>query len=251
MDMKHTTLSLAMLTLALGTACGEDAKQPVAPQGPGGVDDRPAEEGDGEDTSGEDTDGEDTDGEDGTTVVPNPDSTLDAPWSSHCTATATRAFQAADTFGDPIYAVKEGEEFVLGDFSVFESLELIALTDAGPLSFNVEFEDGDMPLELSCDESETKTMIGVFADVTLYLDEALTQEACSLEAGTIAERGEGGFGYAGGGVSEDGSSTYQLSIAGLSTKCSGHSEVYARVPSVEVDGVWHDLIPVLNFQTLD
>ena len=109
-----------------------------------------------------------------------------------CIATFTESYQATDFFGDPEFSVDAGESFIvsgLNDWSGTTKATLLYLFEAGAHDFEIEIEGdnlSDLPFEMSCDASAGVSRLGVFKDVTVYADEELTEEVCTLTRGQSA-----------------------------------------------------------------
>src|SRR5689334_22065354 len=66
-------------------------------------------------------------------------------WSDQCVVTFTQDFTALDFFGDPSFSAKSGQKFLLSSFGTFSSdagVTILYLTSEGPLSTEIDVEDG-------------------------------------------------------------------------------------------------------------
>ena len=210
-------LTLLLSALALATACGDDG-------GDGG--------GGGGSSSGE----------------------VSAAWEGYCVATFTEDYQVIDVFDDPIFTAAAGSRYLLSSFNDSfgkPRAEMFFLTSAGPDEFEIEADSvAELPLTSNCapERAEQQTYIGVFKDVTVYADEELTQEACSLTEGTAMETNGGGFSLV-GEIDLFGTepTVYNVSLGGLSEMCDGITDGYVQVPSTQVFGTNTYLVPIRVF----
>ena len=125
------------------------------------------------------------------------------------------------------------------------------LSANGPLDFEVKpTEDGSLAFTSNCDLETADKRNGVFDDLTLYVDEALTEEACSLSEGMVFDgllglrviRNEGD-------PFTDLEGYYSIEAPGLADQCNGHEMTYVRVQSRRILGGNHTFVPIRAFMT--
>ncbi|MBL4867846.1 MAG: hypothetical protein JKY67_15870 [Pseudomonadales bacterium] len=107
-----------------------------------------------------------------------------------CIATFTEDYLVTDVFGEEFFTAKTGESFILSRLGYtrfgqdnVSTADLYYLVNEGAYGFQVEIEDDNtsaFPFVSNCEVGETERFVGVFHDTTLYSDEELTQEVCSL-----------------------------------------------------------------------
>jgi hypothetical protein len=173
--------------------------------------------------------------------------TVTEDWADFCLATFTEATSVQDFFGDPLFTAKSDEQYLMSTFRMSfgeARAQMYYLTASAPIEFDVEpGEDGSFPFTSNCEIDEGQTYFGVFKSTTFYLDEALSQQACSLPAGTVA-LGGGGYSL----VSEidftnpNQASTYEITMGGLAEVCDGHATTYVSVRPTQTFGT-HRLDP--------
>lgn len=171
--------------------------------------------------------------------------------SAPCTATFTQDHEVIDFWGDTLFTARTGETYILaGLYEWGTEIEagLYYLDEEGAYRFDVEVEGSDVesfPFELSCTGSRT-SMLGAFNDVTVYADEALTEEVCQLSKGASAPI-ESVSGHS--LVSElfVKPAVYKVELAGFSVGCGGITEGYVEAPSASVLGTTTALVPLLRY----
>ena len=161
-------------------------------------------------------------------------------WSEFCTAEFTSDYTVKD-FDDELFTARAGERYLVKD-NATNSIgpdgprvyaELLFLSSTGPFVFEVEAPGGmDLPITSRCDAGRTTKYFAVFSDTTFYVDDALTEEACTLSAGTYA-MGGGGFSSGGEGNlafrSASEPQRYKVRMSGLADLCNGYSETFVSV----------------------
>jgi hypothetical protein len=159
-----------------------------------------------------------------------------APFNQYCVATFTEDYEPPYDF-----SIQAGESYLYIDATFLDEHEMIYFhEDLGPVTFTIESPE-PLPFTSNCDPLESGTSYyAVLADVTIYNDEALSDPACELAAGTIVEP-EGGSGFM--HVAEvDGGNVYQYIF--LSPLCPGVEDGYVFVPSVLFFGANAQSFPI-------
>ncbi|MEE2788184.1 MAG: hypothetical protein VX589_12650 [Myxococcota bacterium] len=161
-------------------------------------------------------------------------------WSEFCIAEFTSDYSVKD-FGEEIFTARAGERYLVEN-GVTSGIgldgprvyaELVFLSKTGPFSFEVEASDRmKLPITNPCENRQTDMYFAVFSDTTFYVDDALTDEACTLPAGIYAM---GGGGYFSGGEgslalrSDAQPQIFRINMTSLADLCNGHSETYISV----------------------
>ncbi|MEL6180480.1 MAG: hypothetical protein AAFS10_16085, partial [Myxococcota bacterium] len=156
---------------------------------------------------------------------------------------------------DPLFTARTGERYLMGNFDDrFGELRvgMFFLGDSGPVDFEVVADgEGNLPVTSNCtdDTSTQQQYAGVFEDVTLFADQALTQEACTLTAGTAVETSGGGFALVDENVNLFSAepAVHSIQLGGLGEMCNGLTEGFVRLPSVQVFGTFTYLPPIRTF----
>lgn len=178
------------------------------------------------------------------------DGMVTASWSQYCVATFTEDYEVIDFFGEPEFTVRAGEAYLMMDYgSSFgeNAASLAYLTDYGPYEFEVVAPEGtqDFPFTSNCTFDAGVSLYAVFADVTVFADEALTSELCSLQAGTVTSSEGGQRGYAlAGDLQLFGPLVYEVYLDGFSDECDGAQSGFVEVPEVQVLGTTTNLVPI-------
>jgi hypothetical protein len=168
------------------------------------------------------------------------DGQVTADWRGYCTLTFTEDYDVVDSFGDIELSVKAGSTYLAGDAGPFGDAVLLYLTDAGPVEFEIELDDPAMPPYTSyCDENASP-FIAVFVDTTVYLDEAMTMQACTLAAGTTAPGGSFGYALVGDLFT---SATYEVNLGNLAAQCSGTEIGYLEAARETIGSTTYTVIP--------
>lgn len=176
------------------------------------------------------------------TPLPQTRGQVTAPWTSYCVGTFTRDYVVVDGFGDPQFTAKSGESYLLAEHYAHVSFELIYLVDGAPYSIAVEGE-ASRPFESSC--VAAAPYYAVFKDTAIFKDEALTEKACDLAAGTVlpADLAKP-RGYSAVDFSFGETSTFNVFLNAFAANCGGLDAGYISVPSVEVLGTTTYLVPI-------
>ena len=171
-------------------------------------------------------------------------------WEGFCQVTFTEDYQVEDPFGELWFHVRVGDHFLMGDYDTsFDrtNAELYYLTDDGPITFEIEVADEDTsPFTSNCEVDEGERHIGVFADITLYQDEALDEEACQLIAGTAVRGGSMGYSTVSGVdfMDQNPEFVYEIDLGRLDEACNDHRITYALVTPTSALGSRHMIVPI-------
>ena len=175
---------------------------------------------------------------------------LEAP---PCTATFTEEYEVKDTWDDSLFTASIGDKFIVASISDWGGdtiAELYYLTSEGAYGFDIETAGTDvsaLPFELSCAIGESESRLGAFNTVTVYSDEELTQQACTLERGSSAIVGvASGYRLVSDLFSEP--MIYEVELGGFSQEC-GVGQGYMEAESTRVFGTFTSLIPIMRYQT--
>ena len=164
------------------------------------------------------------------------------PWDSQCVATFTQGFDVVDGFGDLEWQVEAGDRYLLSDLGGFGvEATVLYLSSRGPIEMEIDVDDGAaLPFTSSCSDNPVR-LVGVFADTTVYVDEAKTMPACTLSAGSTHA---GGLSYAlvSGLFGEGG--TYQVEFGGLADACGGLTSGYIEAKSLSLGSTEYTVIPI-------
>jgi len=156
-----------------------------------------------------------------------------APWDQYCVATFTEEFDVTDSFGDVVLTAQAGDRYLLGDSGFFAAATLVYIAAEGPVELDIEVEDESMlPFTTSC-PGRTLSLVGVFADMPVFSDEALTMPLCTLQAGLTVNGA--GIGYAVAG-SDLFTAPYQVTLGALGEHCGGASEGFVASVDVPLGG---------------
>jgi hypothetical protein len=168
-------------------------------------------------------------------------------WSGYCVATFTRDVAISDMSGDVAFTARTGEQYLLAQYSNFGGqlqVEIAYLTSVGPDTYAVPVTDG-VPFTSNCTVDTAVEYYAVFTDVTVYDSEALTNEICSLSAGTAVPRDTTATaGYSATSFKFSGPQVYSVMLNALGTQCGGATEGYVSVPETTVLGVTTWLVPI-------
>lgn len=169
-----------------------------------------------------------------------------APWTTYCVATFTRDYPIIDGFGDSLFTAKTGEKYLLSEFSAVQgSFELVYLASGAPNPIAVEGET-TLPFTTNCDAGTT-SYYAVFQDTAVFKDEALTEKACDLTAGTVLpadttkQRG-----YSSTDLSFGATAKYSLFLNAFAASCGNIDTGYISVPQVQALGTTTYLVPVTS-----
>lgn len=175
--------------------------------------------------------------------------TVTDTWREYCTATFTRDTEVFDSFGDPLFTARAGQEFLLAGYSFFadDTAEIVYLAPGGAERVEVsQDESSTFPFTSNCGPDDSMSYYAVFQDVSVYADEGLTTKLCDLTAGTaLPSNGAEGFSIA-GDFSLSGPQTYELFLGAFSEQCQGAESGYISVPPTELFGSRTWLVPVFG-----
>ncbi|MBL4635645.1 MAG: hypothetical protein JKY56_17425 [Kofleriaceae bacterium] len=178
--------------------------------------------------------------------------TITEEWSSYCTATFADDYQVIDGFDDSLFAIRAGEEYLLLEYEESDGeleASLAYLTKRGPYAFDIKTDPANptLPFTTECEIGNVANYIGAFDDVTFYASEELSQELCTISAGTVLPRNNepAGFSIA-GGISFGGPQIYRVYLNAFAAQC-GASEGFVKVPEISVLGTQTNLVPVRWF----
>jgi hypothetical protein len=169
-----------------------------------------------------------------------------APWNSACVATFDQDYDFIDPFDEVELQVVAGSRYLLADVGGFGAqATVLYLSDVGPVEFAIENDGNPPPFSSSCAGGVVEEVVGVFANVTVYSDQALNMAACMLSAGDVLPGG--GLSYA--LVSGDlfaGGGTYEVSFGGLATACDGLDAGYVAASSVMLGETQYTVLPLAS-----
>lgn len=150
-----------------------------------------------------------------------------------CMATFTQAYEATDYWDDVVYTIKKGEKLILAEIDPVSNEAMVYyLSEAGPFELKIAQNDaGAYPFDIDCDENSIQRCMGVFADTTIYADEELNTELCTVDAGKSVASSSYGFSL----VDDlaNGDSIYELTYNMIVEEC-GASTGYILVPEAEI-----------------
>jgi hypothetical protein len=195
------------------------------------------------------------DGETSTTRFGNPNGPTPADssgqvtelWRNYCTATFTTDYAVVDVFDELEFTAKAGEVYLLTSYApTLTEAELVFLVNGAPYPFAVASEAGQWPFTTNC-ESGQLSHYAVFQDVTVFSDESMTVEVCTLAAGTVLPLDPTlAAGFSTTDFSFGATSKYSLSLNAFASQCGGNQTGYIEVPSTEVFNTTTYLIPVIS-----
>lgn len=181
----------------------------------------------------------------GIATVEGPGTVPDA-WSSYCLATFTSDYEVLDSFDDPLFTARAGEQYLMTSYpSTFggpNSAGLLYLTDDGPFEFEVDPGSEPAPFTSNCLKNTAKKFYAVFNDASVFSDTTLTSKLCDLTAGTALPL-VGGYGYS-LSSSTNGEAIYSVVLGPYSAQCGAAERGSVEVPSVQVLGQNTYLIPI-------
>jgi hypothetical protein len=179
--------------------------------------------------------------------------TAEPPWDAYCTVTFTERYAVKDVFDDVALTARAGETYLLGDFRSFggkSTTTFFVLTDEGPIDLDLETADGETPpWETNCVDGETRSYFGVYRETVVYKDEGLSEEVCTLPAGTVVESPTGGYSLASDlSLDESEPLIYLYDLGALGTeKCGGVNSGYVQADYAHLGGVTYDSLPIFRF----
>lgn len=191
-----------------------------------------------------------SDAGDGSGAVAGGDGTVREPWTEYCVATFDEAYEVLDPFGDPEFTAQPGEAYLMESFDEFfgeDRATLAFLTDYGPYEFEITAPLGtqDFPFTTDCEFDANTAYYAVFADVTVFADEAMTTELCMLEAGTVMPTGGGQRGYSLAGEFQlSGPLTYEVYLDAYSEQCGQAESGFVSAPEVQLFGFATNVVPI-------
>jgi hypothetical protein len=199
----------------------------------------------GSSSGGSSSGGSNLGGSGGLSTVTGPGTVTDA-WSGYCLATFTSDYEVIDSFDDPLFTARAGEQYLMtaypAPFGGPDSAALFYLTEDGPFEFEVDAGSGSPPFTANCPKDTSERSYAVFTDVSLYSDTALATKLCDLTAGTALPL-EGGYGYT-LSSSSDGEAIYSIVLSPYSAQCGAAERGSVVVPSVQVLDQNSYLVPI-------
>ncbi len=149
----------------------------------------------------------------------------------YCQVVFEEDYTLEDSSDKTSVRVKKGEKVLAGGFDGPD--KLFCLTDKGVVSYRWDsFVDDKPPHHFTCISKVPNSnmfmtmghskLLVVFNDVNLYADEALTQFACRLSAGTTLGKGSST------GYFQSSPHVVNLSMDTLADICDGHTDVYFK-----------------------
>lgn len=178
-------------------------------------------------------------------TVTGPGTVTDA-WSGYCLATFTSDYEVLDSFDEPLFTARAGEQYLMTSYpSTFagpNSARLLYLTEHGPFEFEVDPGSDPAPFTASCPKGTAERSYAVFTDVSLYSDTTLATKLCDLTAGTALPL-EGGSGYS-LSSSTNGEAIYSIVLSPFSAQCGAAERGSVVVPLVQVLDQNTYLIPI-------
>jgi hypothetical protein len=172
-----------------------------------------------------------------------------APWTEYCIGTFTQDTPIIDPFDEPLFTARAGEQYLMTEYDDgFGRAEFAYLTGAGPDTFTIDQgADGSWPFTSNCTAGEGVPYYAVFANVSVFAEEALTTKICDLTAGTALPSAGGLRGYSNAGAfSLSGPTTYELYLDPFTEQCGGNDTGYISVPSTRSFGSTTWLVPVIG-----
>jgi hypothetical protein len=167
-------------------------------------------------------------------------------WRDFCVATFTENYSVVDAFGDPLFEIQAGEEYLLLDYpEPYRSAEAAYLTSSGPVEFDIEpnADNTAFPFTSNCAYDPPVPYFAVFADVSVFAEPALTTKLCDLTEGTALPRDEGSSaGFALESVNA-GVSVYEVFLNAFSAQCEGAATGYIGVPAFQLFGTNYVRVP--------
>ena len=184
-------------------------------------------------------------GSGGVSTVKGPGTVTDV-WSGYCLATFTSDYEVLDTFDEPLFTARAGEQYLMTSYpSTFggpNSAVLIYLSEHGPLEFEVDSGSEPAPFTANCPKNTAKKYYAVFDDVSVFSDTTLTSKLCELTAGAALPL-DGGSGFS-LSSSTNGEAIYSIVLGPYSAQCGAAERGSVVVQSVEVLDQSTYLIPI-------
>jgi len=193
----------------------------------------------------------DTDDDGGTTGgAIQSNGTVTDEWSDFCTATFTAPYTVLTFFDEPDFTIQAGHSFLVAYFYDAREefhLDLLYVTDSGSADLRVTADSIEaLPVTMNCAPGEVSSYLGVFATRTFYLDEALTQEACTLESGTYLRDmlGSGANLVSGTLLSNP---VYRMTMGSMASLCNDHEITYVKAAQVPMGQSRGTYPPISSF----
>ena len=184
-------------------------------------------------------------GSGGVSTVSGPGTVTEA-WSSYCLATFTSDYAVLDTFDEPLFTARAGEQYLMSSYPYTfggpNSAGLLYLTEHGPVEFEVDPGSEPAPFTSNCPKNTAKKYYAVFDDVSVFSDTTLTSKLCDLTAGAALPL-TGGYGYS-LSTSTDGAAIYSIVLGPYSAQCGAAERGSVEVPTVQVLDQTTYLIPI-------
>ncbi|MBN2716003.1 MAG: hypothetical protein JXX14_09110 [Deltaproteobacteria bacterium] len=164
-----------------------------------------------------------------------------------CMATFSESYTVRDMFDDVEYSISKGDTLVIKELDgFFDEATVYYLNAAGPYELTIEKNDaGAYPFETDCIDDNSRNYMGVFADTTIYSDEDLSSELCTVSAGDAIA--SSGYGFSLVSNLSNGDSVYELTSNAIVAEC-GAETGYVVAPKVEIfknQITW--LIPIATY----
>jgi hypothetical protein len=226
-------------------ACGEESKAApeMEPDMSGSDEEDVVMSDEGEDEDGADPGGEEPAGieQPGGEVPPLMHGEVPAPWSDFCVARFEKEYVLRDWLDNEVLTARAGDEFLLSSW-YSGSFTLAVPGGSGVLLVDAELPFDDepdaFPFTTKCTRGATGMQIVAFDDVTLFADEALTEEICTLKRGANFAFNS----WESGGI--DGTLPIgRIAVEGWPAPCAGHSEAFFAQP-VEGYPIYHVEVPL-------
>ncbi len=169
-----------------------------------------------------------------------------AQWSGYCVAKFTSDVVIRDSFDDILFTARSGEEYLLTEYDT-SRVEIAYLTPLGPDTYEVPVSGGPetFPFTSNCTFDQAVEYYAVFTDVVVYDSEALTNQLCSLPAGTAVLRDTtANAGYSAVTMGFGGPQTYEVMLNSLGTLCGDAESGYVSVAETQLFGATTWLVPI-------
>jgi hypothetical protein len=167
------------------------------------------------------------------------------PWNSACVATFERDYDFIDPFDEVELRVEQGSRYLLADVGGFGAqATVLYLSDAGPIELEVANDANPPPFSSSCAGGVVEEVVGVFDDLIVYSDQALTMDACTLSEGDMLLGGGLSYALVSGVFGSGG--TYQVSFGGLAAACDGLDAGYVAASSIMLGATEYTVLPLAS-----
>jgi hypothetical protein len=177
-----------------------------------------------------------------------PAGTVTEEWRDFCVAKFTRDYDVIDSFDEPQFRAKKGEEYLLAEYgdTFGPSAQLVYLWPGGPEEFSIDVNTtAEFPFTTSCPLNTAQPYYAVFEDAAVYAEEALTTKLCDLEAGTALPRTSALAGYSITTLEFFGPNVYEVYLNAFSAQC-GADTGYVNVQPVESFDSTTWLVPIIG-----